>query len=174
MTDGVTVRTEGTNALVARLGAMSDAMRSYVGQVIFSETETVKTVAAARMAELFKNPSRMQASLSTDFDGSGEVQVGTVTASGLPYLAIQEYGGVTSPHDIFPVNAQVLAFFGQSSAQFKLGGDATGPLVFAKAVHHPGSVMPERSYLRYALAQRRSAITNALLAAVRRIMVAGE
>lgn len=164
MASGFDLRVDNTNALVARLGDMSAALRSYVGQAIYSETEAVKQAAAARMAELFKNPALMQGSLSTDFEDNGSQITGTAMASGLPYLAIHEYGGVTRPHDILPVNAMALAFFGRGSAQFRPGA-ATGPLVFAKAVHHPGSVMPERSYLRYALAQRRGAIRSALLAA---------
>lgn len=62
-----------------------------------------------------------------------------VFSSNVPYAAIHEYGGQTKPHDIFPSKAQALHFFMGSKE------------VFAKSVHHPGSKIPERSYIRSAL-----------------------
>ena len=56
----------------------------------------------------------------------------SLETSGVPYAAIQEYGGVTSAHDILPVKARALAFAG------------AGGTVFARRVHHPGSVIPAR------------------------------
>ncbi|MDE2467771.1 MAG: hypothetical protein KGL35_03275 [Bradyrhizobium sp.] len=165
-------RIDGTNRLIARLGALSSAMSQAVATTITYETQAVKNAASVRMAELFKNPGRMQDSLSTDVVIDGPTTVGTVMASGLPYLAIQEYGGVTSPHDIFPVNASVLAFMSPGSAVFK-EGSTSGDMVFTRVVHHPGSVMPERSYMRYALAQRRSSIRDSLFAATQ-TAVAGQ
>jgi len=167
MSGSVSFRIEGTNRLEARLTKFPAGVQSRIGVAISEQIELLKGAALDRMTELFRNAGgKMRDALKTAVVDSGESVSGTLSASGLPYLAIQEYGGVTSPHDIFPVNAAVLAFFGQGSAQFLPGGDATGPLVFAKAVHHPGSVMPERSYLRYALATRRSAIRAAVLGAV--------
>jgi hypothetical protein len=61
-------------------------------------------------------------------------------ADAVPYGAIQEFGGRTRAHLIAAKNARALAF--------SLGGK----LVFAKQVNHPGSVLPERSFLRSALA----------------------
>jgi len=72
----------------------------------------------------------------------------------LKYAAIQEYGGVTSPHDILPSRAKALAFL------------AGGEQVFAKVVHHPGSHIPERSYLRSSLAQMADAIESGMKSAV--------
>jgi phage gpG-like protein len=162
-----TVAITGTDRMTAKLEAISGNVRARLADAIQSETLALIVAAQARMDELFKNGGgKMRDSMTSTFEDDGAAMTGTVTAAGLPYLAIQEFGGTTSPHDIFPVNAAVLAFFGQASAQFLPGGDATGPLVFAKAVHHPGSVMPERSYLRAALARRRSDIRAALAAAV--------
>lgn len=58
----------------------------------------------------------------------------------VPYGAIQEYGGTTRAHLIEAKNAKALAF--------TIGGR----LRFAKRVQHPGSKIPERSFLRSALA----------------------
>lgn len=86
------------------------------------------------------------------------VDTGSIFASiesqGVPYAAIQEYGGITAPHDIVPVKARALAFAG-------IGG-----LVFARRVHHPGSVIPARTYLGSALDALRDEITAGLKGAV--------
>ena len=74
-----------------------------------------------------------------------DVGEGRVTASvgfypaQVAYGAIQEYGGKTRAHLIAAKNARALAF------------DMRGRLAFAKRVQHPGSVLPERSFLRAAL-----------------------
>jgi phage gpG-like protein len=72
---------------------------------------------------------------------AGAVSVGVgFDPSEVPYGAIQEYGGTTRAHLIAAKRGSALAF---------TVGDR---LVFAKRVQHPGSVIPERSYLRAALA----------------------
>ena len=86
------------------------------------------------------------ASLTADAS-SVSVEVGS---TGVPYAAIQEYGGQTPPHDIVPVKARALAFAG----------------VFAARVHHPGSTIPARSYLGAALDALHDDITGGLKAAV--------
>jgi phage gpG-like protein len=55
------------------------------------------------------------------------------------YAAIHEYGGRTPPHVIEPKYKKALAF--------EIGGET----IIRRRVHHPGSVMPERSFLRSAL-----------------------
>lgn len=81
--------------------------------------------------------------------------VTTVFSRGdLNYAAIQEYGGVTRPHDILPSRAKALAFM------------AGGEQVFARIVHHPGSHIPERSYLRSSLAEMADQIETEMKAAV--------
>lgn len=65
-----------------------------------------------------------------------------VFSSGVPYAGIHEHGGRTRPHMIVARNAKALHFMA-----------ANGADVFAKMVHHPGSLMPERSFLRSSLAE---------------------
>ena len=64
--------------------------------------------------------------------------------------AIQEFGGKTAAHEILPVKAQALAFV------------AGGALRFARKVEHPGSLIPERSYLRSSLDEMSDEIVAAL------------
>jgi phage gpG-like protein len=81
-------------------------------------------------------------------DGAGvTASVGSV---GVKYAAIQEYGGKTSAHEILPAKANALAFM------------VGGALHFARRVEHPGSLMPERSYLRSSLAEMMAEIVAAL------------
>ncbi len=84
----------------------------------------------------------------------GEI-LGRVGLEGsVPYGAIHEFGGRTPAHAIQPGRARVLAF----------GKD--GKTVFAARVAHPGSAIPERSFLRTALAELTPEIHAALAAAV--------
>lgn len=80
---------------------------------------------------------------------------GRVFIDTLPWAAIQERGGQTRPHTITPATAQVLAFLMPARLGFS-GGPKSNALVFAKQVNHPGSNIPERSYMRLALVQMRA------------------
>ncbi len=93
------------------------------------------------------------AELAADADGL----TATVASTGVPYAAIQEYGGTTAPHDIVPVKARALAF-------------AAG---FAARVHHPGSVIPARAPLGSALDALRDEITGGFKDAVRAALEQG-
>jgi phage gpG-like protein len=68
------------------------------------------------------------------------------SAGDIKYAAIHEFGGKTPAHEIIPVKAKALAFM--------IGGTT----VFAKRVMHPGSNIPERSYLRSSLAEMKDEI----------------
>jgi phage gpG-like protein len=84
---------------------------------------------------------RLARSIASKVVDTPEAIVGSVFSSGdVKYAAIHEFGGQTAPHLIVPKKAQMLAFMGKSGNQ-----------VFARQVNHPGSKMPERSFLRSAL-----------------------
>ena len=87
------------------------------------------------------------ASVTADSDG---VLASVGSESGVKYAAIQEYGGKTSAHEILPVKGDVLAF---------VAGDGQR---FARRIEHPGSVIPERSYLRSSLEDMKDEILAAL------------
>lgn len=82
---------------------------------------------------------------------------GKVGQSGdVKYGAIHEFGGRTPAHVIEAKRASVLAFM--------MGGRQ----VFARKVNHPGSQMPERSYMRSGLADMRDEIGPRLQEAVKK------
>jgi phage gpG-like protein len=62
----------------------------------------------------------------------------TVYSAGVPYAGIDELGGRTRPHEIVATKAQALHF-------------VFGAKDFAKSVHHPGSRIPARPFVRSAL-----------------------
>ncbi|MGH6799042.1 MAG: hypothetical protein ACREDI_11755 [Roseiarcus sp.] len=117
---------------------------------------------AAALADLVKNDKlsgavlntrsgalmdSIAASVTTDADG---VLASVGSEGDVKYAAIQEYGGKTSAHEILPAKGDVLAF---------VAGDGQH---FARRVEHPGSLIPERSYLRSALADMKDEILTAL------------
>jgi phage gpG-like protein len=89
----------------------------------------------------------IRASVTADADS---VSASVSSEGDLKYAAIQEYGGKTGAHEILPVKAQALAFI------------ANGAQSFARRVEHPGSLIPERSYLRSSLDEMRGEIVAAL------------
>jgi phage gpG-like protein len=103
---------------------------------------------------LEQQSGRLLASIvSSVSDDTGNLE-GTVESQGVPYAAIQEYGGKTAAHEIIAVRRKALVFAG------------TGGQRFAKLVHHPGSVIPAHGYLGDALADRQDAIAADLKASV--------
>jgi phage gpG-like protein len=130
-------------ALAAKAASLAAALKSHVtddklsGQVLHIRTGALR--------------ASIGSTVTVDDDGV----IASVFSSGdVKYAAIQEYGGHTAPHDIIPNKAQALTFL------------AGGQQVFAKLVHHPGSAIPERSYLRSSLADMADEIASELKAAV--------
>jgi len=107
---------------------------------------------------LNRRTGRLGQSIQQDVTSSSSSVVGRVYSSGdVPYARIQEYGGVTAAHVIEAVNGQALAFM--------MGGKQ----VFAKRVNHPGSHIPERSYMRSSLAD----LQDVIIARLKDAMVEG-
>ena len=116
---------------------------------------------ATALADLVKN-KLSGAVLNTSSGTLGDSIAASVTADSdrvlasvgsegdVKYAAIQEYGGKTSAHEILPVKDDVLAF---------VAGDGQH---FARRIEHPGSVIPERSYLRSSLEDMKDEILSAL------------
>ena len=152
----LTFALSGDDALAARLDAFPDAL-----QTALSAKATTLALALADTVRLDKLSGQVLAarsgallsSIAAEVTAEGEAVVATVGSVGdLKYAAIQEYGGKTAAHEILPVKARALAF---------VDGGATH---FARRVEHPGSLIPERSYLRATLDEQSDAIVAALAA----------
>lgn len=112
----------------------------------------VKTISLALMLEKYIKTSKLNGQVLNRISGalarsinnkvdkmSGGVVAKIFSAGDVKYAGIHEYGGVTPAHVILPKKAQALAFM--------MGGK----MGFFAKVNHPGSKMPERSYLRSSL-----------------------
>ena len=80
----------------------------------------------------------LRRSISPRVAAMGMIIEGTV-GTNIEYASIHEFGGKTAAHDIFPKRGRALAF------------NWKGKDMVLKHVHHPGSQMPERSFMRTAL-----------------------
>jgi hypothetical protein len=152
----ITVTGDGT--LDAKLDGLPAAVLAAVAARSAVLADQLLTLVRSRLAGGVLQPRTGAFGASIGVDGptiAGDSVVTTLFSGGdLKYAAIQEYGGVTSPHDILPSRAKALAFL------------AGGGEVFVRIVHHPGSHMPERSYLRSSLAQMAGEIDAGIKSAV--------
>ncbi len=86
-----------------------------------------------------------------DRDSSASILASSI---GVPYSAIQEFGGKTAAHDIVATKGQALAF------------SSGGKQIFARSLHHPGSTIPAHSYIGGSLAELADDIALGLKQAV--------
>ena len=104
---------------------------------------------------LNRRSGRLGQSIQERVESSTTAVTGVVYSSGdVPYARIHEYGGKTAAHVIKAKNADALAFMWR------------GKQAFYKKVNHPGSNMPERSYMRSSLKDMKDEITERLQRAV--------
>jgi phage gpG-like protein len=147
---------DGVDALRTRLDAYPTAIASELAakaqELASALADKVKYEKLA--GEVLNSRSgALAASIAAEISGDGEDVAATVGSFGdVKYAAIQEYGGRTAAHEILPSKARVLAF---------VAGGATH---FAARIEHPGSTIPERSYLRSSLEEQSDAIVAALAA----------
>ena len=142
-----TVEWQGLEQLIARFGRLPAETRQNLRQTVRDLTELVARTARANMARLFKGPV---AEITTQVTDSGDRITGTITAGGTPYARIHEYGGTVHTPELFPVHAKALHWVAKG------GGD-----VFTRHTRAHDTRIPERSYLRSALAQREADIMAA-------------
>ena len=145
---------EGLDAANARLddlpGALAAALAAKASALAAALSELVKTDKLAG-GVLNARSGALQASIVADVTADGDGVRASVGSSGdVKYAGIQEFGGKTAAHEILPAKAQALAFL------------AGGALRFARKIEHPGSLIPERSYLRSSLDDMRDEILSAL------------
>ena len=136
---------EGQQALADRLGVLPDRLRAalaekvdVLAQRLFSQVVGVNLSGGVLNARSGVLRDSIQTELSQQ---DGQIGAEILSDGDVPYAAIQEYGGKTAAHEIVPVKGQALAFV--------VGGAQR----FARSVNHPGSQIPERSYLRSSLSE---------------------
>lgn len=126
-------------ALLVKMHALTLMLQGYIQQSKLSgQVLKVKTGALRR-------------SIFQEVTDRASAVVGRVYSSGdVKYAAIHEFGGQTKAHIIRPRKAEALSFM--------MGGRR----IFASEVHHPGSKMPVRSFMRTGLADKAGIIEREL------------
>lgn len=105
---------------------------------------------------LHRRTGRLGQSIQQRVESDSGSVTGIVYSSGdVPYGRIHEYGGKTAAHVIEAKNGKALAFA------------KGGQMVFARRVNHPGSLMPERSFMRSSLKDMKDEIIQKMTLAVR-------
>jgi phage gpG-like protein len=98
---------------------------------------------------------RLARSIGSKVEQTTEKVIGRVfQSSDVPYGGIHEWGGRIPAHIILPKKANVL--------KFAMGGET----MYRMKVNHPGSTMPERSYMRSSLRDLSADISLGLKEAV--------
>lgn len=150
----INITLSGDKAMIARLNRMPTAMHVALAlkirQLALKLEKWVKT-RKLNGTVLNRISGRLARSIANKVTEAQHLILASVYSSGdVKYAAIHEFGGKTAPHVILPKKAQALAF----------GGG-----FFAK-VNHPGSTMPERSFLRSSLRDMSTQISMGMKEAV--------
>lgn len=124
-------------AVMARLDAMPQKLRAAILKKTYALAEKLKSKAQQNLTNRILNirTGKLVRSIFEQVTNSGSEVSGRVYSSGLPYAAIQEFGGQTRPHVIEATKAKALAF--------TMGGAQ----LFAMRVNHPGSKIPASRYM---------------------------
>lgn len=123
--------------LKGRYPAIQDSLGKSMARLVIALTRKVKEEKLSGQA-LKNRTGTLRRSIAPNIVQSGASIVGEV-GTNIEYAAIHEFGGMTLPRLILPKARKAL--------RFTIGGKT----VFAKKVNHPGSKVPERSFLRSAL-----------------------
>lgn len=152
----------GDTALLAKFDRMQSAvmlaLKMKITKLTLQLENRVKTQKLSGQV-LNRVSGRLMASIGREVVSQPDKVYGRVFSSGdVKYAAIHEFGGQTAPHLILPKKASVLKF------------DKGGQTVFARKVNHPGSKMPERSFLRSSLRDMSEQISREMKEAVVKAM----
>jgi len=150
----------GDQAVIAKLTGMPEKLHKALVKKCWSLALKLQAYIRANKLSgqvLNHQSGKLWRSIQSGVDDNPGSVYGKVFSSGdVKYAGIHEFGGTTKPHIIRAVNAKALAF-----------KDYFGDTAFYKQVMHPGSKMPERSYMRAGLADMKDQIVEGLSEAVR-------
>lgn len=143
MSDHISV--ELVDRATIKLKSIPEDMRRRLRVAVVRDTKELAALVRGKLSGtvLKVRSGRLLRSIKNEMVENANTIYGRVYSRGVPYAAIHEYGGRTKPHLIVPKTAKAL--------HFMVGGQH----VFAARVNHPGSKIPQRSYLRSSLAEIR-------------------
>lgn len=156
---GIIAQITGTEETAAKLVSKSSAVRDAIAKAL--EASAIELVAHIKKNKLSgqvlkRKTGNLSRSINYEMNTSGDT-VSASVGSNAVYAAIHEFGGQTAAHAIHAKAGSVLAF------------QKGGSQMFAKSVNHPGSKMPQRSFLRSALADKAESIRARLDKAVKEV-----
>jgi phage gpG-like protein len=151
----------GGDALAAKLEAMPEKVAAALRIEAARLGDELRAAVVRNLSGgvLQQRTGRLAASIGVAVERNGAA-VSAVVGTDVPYAAIHEYGGMIPAREILPQGARALAFPWQGRARF------------FKRVELPPVQMPERSFLRSALAEMAPEIRAAMAAAVGRAVTA--
>lgn len=152
----------GLSGVLANIGHMSDRIRQEVLVQMKPTMEGVVTYVqlnklSGQVLNVKTGATRDALDSRAFEDGANVVGEAFIPLNKAPGARMNEYGGRTRPHVIVPRTAKALKF---------LASD--GEDVFARRVNHPGSQMPERSFMRSGLNDMTAKIIEELQEAANR------
>jgi phage gpG-like protein len=153
----LSITVTGVDAVEALLDAMAPGVRQKLREELTELTAALLARVKSKLAgeTLALRTGRLRESLYQQVEASGTTVEARIVVPGLvPYAAIHEFGGTIQEHLIAARKAQALRFVAGSKD------------VFTRRVVHPGARMPERSYLRAALAEMEGEVVASLRQAV--------
>ncbi len=157
----ITARLDGGDALAARLAALPATLNASLAQAVAELGRALYLRVERNLsgAVLRRRSGRLAASVAVAVERRGSAVSATLKTD-VPYAAIHEYGGILPARLVLPQRGRALAFPWRGQERF-----------FAR-VSVPPAAMPERSFMRSALADMapeiRAALTRAALAAAAR------
>jgi phage gpG-like protein len=147
----------GDRQLISKLESLPAALREALAQKVSLLALKLEEKVKRKLTNDVLNvkTGNLRRSIHNKVDQSSHAVIGRVYSSGdVKYAAIHEFGGQTKAHVIEAINGKALAF------------TAGGKQVFARRVNHPGSKIPERSFLRSSLDEMRPEIVEGMHEAV--------
>lgn len=150
----IDISVNGLDAIAARFAALPQTLAARLAEEIERLGGVLRDRVERKLSgEVLRQKSgRLASSIAVAVERSGTGASATVS-SDAPYAAIHEYGGTIPAHTILPQSARALAF------------PWRGQQRFFKRVTLPAVTMPERSFLRSALAESAGEIRAAIEAA---------
>jgi phage gpG-like protein len=155
----ISASTSGLDAEIGRLGALPQSLAARLAREVDRLAELLRDRVERNLSGqvLQRRSGRLAGSIAVAVERSG-LGAGATVSSDAPYAAIHEYGGTIPAREILPKSARALAF------------PWRGQQRFFKRVALPAATMPERSFMRSALAETAPEIRAALEAAALQAM----
>jgi len=164
---GFSVRLQGSDELVQRMRTLPERARDSILLQMKAQAAEISAAIKEKLSGPVLNAKtgRLRSGVyARVYPSDKKITLSVGVRGDVPYAAIHEYGGKTRAHEILPTKGRALKFLGEQ-----------GAAQYASKVDHPGSRMPERSYVRSTVDEQlgdiESAIEDKMEEAIRRVLL---